>query len=165
MARTTWGVVGGLVAVGLIAVSIFYIGRSSESAPDVPVSPAVEPPVDVADEDSAEVFDPNLLPPERARELEDGVNARDPDLLTDVLLVDDEIDVALIAEQALPPGAELLIDESTFEPLEPDGATVAGMIDGPEGTWQVDLWLTEQAGRWMLTGSGAPQAGNGEAAG
>ena len=159
-----WGAVGGLVAVGLVAAVVFSISRSSDSASDPPAPPREEPPVVLADDDSDEPFDPNVLPSERARELEEGVNARDPDSLSDVLLVDDDVDVALIVEQALPPGAELRIDEATFEPLEPDGGTVAGIIDGPDGTWQVDLWLAEQDGRWMLTGSGEPQASNEEAA-
>ena len=146
-----WGRSGaaavGLVAIVIVAVAWLVWGASGEDqgVGDVPV-----------DEQMIESDGEQRLSAERAREFEQGMNARDPHRLVEVALLGEDDDPAEVAEQALPAGSELVVDEQTFTEIEGGGAFVEARIVG-EQEFRLRLLLVEVEGRWMLAGSDEPE--------
>jgi hypothetical protein len=91
-----------------------------------------------------------------ARAFESALNSRDPEALVEVLAVG-EFDPKDVAEQALPAGSTIAIEESSFLEGDDGGfATVDASIDG-EVTATVTLFLAIREGRWVMVGSTAPE--------
>ncbi len=133
------------------ALVIVVMGAPWGGAPEAPRAQSERSP------DSPEVDErgPGLTAV-RARELEQGINARDPERLREVLLLGDEHDPVEVAEQALPASSRLTIDEQTFTRLDDAGAVVDGRVVG-EQEYAVQLLLMQVEGRWLLAGSAEPE--------
>ena len=141
------GVSGVLAAAVWLMWTAPWPGAGEEAAVEQPA------PSGVGDEDAGG----EVLSSERARELERGVNARDPERLQEVVLVGDDHDPVEVAEQALPVGSQLVIDEGSFAQVEQGSGVVEATIVG-EQAFAVRLLLVEVDGRWMLAGSSEPEA-------
>jgi hypothetical protein len=100
--------------------------------------------------------DGSVLSAARAREFEQAVNARDPQRLADVLLLGEDHDPVAVAEQALPAGSQLVVDERSFARVGDEGAVVEAEIVGAQ-QFSVRLLLVEVDGRWLLAGSSEPE--------
>ena len=94
---------------------------------------------------------------EEARRFEEAVNSRDPGRLAEVLALGDQ-DPAEVAVAALPEGAELRVDESTFEASEGEAGTVQAEIVGDEA-YRVTLFVVLEDGDWLVVSSTEPVPG------
>lgn len=153
-----------LVILG-IAVAIGVRGTDSDHATeDVSDQPAAAVPRAAAGQAAQPAKAPaSESPPtgvqwsaERARLIGEAVNARDPERLSEVLVLGDEHDPAVVAEEALPKGARLVIDEATFEEWDDGWAVVMARLEG-EVEADVQLWLVERDAAWMVAGSSTPE--------
>lgn len=90
-----------------------------------------------------------------ARRFEEAVNGGDPAVLGEVLAVGPGEDVAEIAREALPAGATVQIDESSFVDRGDGFAVVDATIEGARRA-EVTVVLTLRDGEWLMAGTTAP---------
>lgn len=90
-----------------------------------------------------------------ARRFEEAVNGGDPAVLREVLAVGPGEDVAEIAREALPAGATIHIDESSFVDRGDGFAVVDATIEGARRA-EVTIMLTLRDGEWVMAGTTAP---------
>jgi hypothetical protein len=154
---------GALLVVGLVSWLMWDLREAGPTLGEVQSSmpePADDGLVDADDglvdaDDGLVDAGGSALSSGRARELERGVNARDSERLGEVVLLGEQ-DPVEVAEEALPDGARLVIEEDTFEEVDGGGAVVVARVVG-EQEFAVRLLLVEVEGRWMLGGSSEPE--------
>lgn len=124
-----------------VAVIVFWLVRSESD--------------DGTDTETESNGEPAVFDEGRAAEFETALLSRDPELLGEVLVVEEGQDLAAIASEALPPGLSLDIDESTFEEQGEGFAVVDATISGGR-RMEVTVFLVVLDGEWMMAGTTAP---------
>lgn len=93
----------------------------------------------------------------RARYLETALNERSEATIQEAVALGADHNPAQVAREALPAGAQLRIDESTFTALEqPDYAVVEAAITGSIDA-DVTLLLSAADGPWRIIGTTEPE--------
>ncbi len=147
-----WTMVGGLAiaVIGALALSTLWPSTDQRGTP---LSPATTSDSPLRSTTSASAVG---LPEDEARRLEQGLNARDPERLVQVLAVGEQ-DPAVVAVEAVPEGGEVRIDESSFKEIGGGGAVVEAVITDASETYAVVVFIEERDAGWVILGSTPPE--------
>lgn len=136
-----------VIAVVVAAVAVVAVGREDPVAEG---GPAVQ-------SEGLTDAGPAAFTAARARDLEAAVNERSAAGIKDAVALDETHNAAEIARAALPDGAQLRIDATTFAPTdEPGYGTVQASITGTVDA-SVTLLLRATDGPWRIVGSTEPE--------
>lgn len=135
MSGRRWLLIGLIAVVGAVVGAALVVGSDGGGSPE------------------EQSFDA-----ERAAEFEAALASRDPAVLGEVLAVNEGLDLARVAREALPPGRRLVIDETSFVTEGGGFGTVEATVRGDGRPLRVTLFLVHDGESWMLSGSTRPVA-------
>lgn len=136
-----------IAAVVVAAVAVLAAGRENPAAGGAPAVQSERP----------TEADPAVFTAARARDLEAAVNERSAATIEDAVALDDNHNPAEVAREALPDGAQLRIDATTFKTTdEPGYGTVQASITGTIEA-SVTLLLSATDGPWRIVGTTEPE--------
>lgn len=139
-----------LVAVAVVVVGVVSVRTGRSGNPDAEG-------VNAAPSERRSEAANTGLTAARARELETALNARSTATIADAVAVGADHNPAQVAREALPDGAQLRIDETTFMALdEPGYGTVEAVITGTIDA-SVTLLLSAADGPWRIIGTTEPE--------